>query len=393
MNCLIADSPPSIDCEPCTELHCYLPEYYDLQCDLGFFITVDFLYWYARENNLVWSTKAVVQTYDNIKGVASPLRHLYLNSHWNPGIRCGIGKTIGCDGWDLYLNWLYTHNTMANSAHFSWDGNPIPDIDQKALYNPWAYGSWFAQSFWQNGTSSWQLNFDLMDFELGRKYWVSPSFTMRPLGGLRGTWLHTRFRVKTDSTLPTVIQFDPALLTTTKFVPVFQENANFIRNTYWGIGLLAGLQSSWEICDKLFIFGSCSGSFVCGRFFGSNIVKAHFQGMLISPENGETPQEFSMKNHENEAFHRMQAMLDLALGLHWENYWFCNRLCTSLDISWEYHYWPNFGLRHQTTGSFNDDTLPLLNFNANINSYYLTDSQVVTDLVLGGLVIRGRVDF
>lgn len=377
MNCHIADSP-----EPCTELHCYLPEYYDLECDLGFFVSVDFLYWYARENNLAWGTKAVVQNFDYIKGVVSPRRHLYLNAHWNPGIRCGIGKNLGCDGWDLFLNWLYTHNIMKHSAHFSWDENPIPAIDQAALYNPWAYGSWFTQSFWQNGTSIWQLNFDLLDFELGRKFWVSPRFTLRPFGGIRGTWLHTRFRVKTDSTLPSFAQLSPGL-TTTQFVPSFQENSNFIRNTYWGVGLLAGLQPSWAICENLFIFGSFSSSFVYGRFFGSNVVKAHFRGVLISPENIERPTEFSHKNHEKEGFHRMQAILDLAFGFHFEKHWLCNRLSTSLDLSWEYHYWPNFGLRHQTTGSVNDA----------VNSYYLTDNQVVTDLILAGLTIRGRVDF
>ncbi len=371
----------------------YPPQDYHLQCDWGLFLTVDFLYWYANESNLVWGSKTKVKNFGGLKGVAAPIRHFHFDTEWSPGVRFGIGKNIGCDDWDLFLNWLYIHNSATDSAHFPWGENPIPDIGQDAIYNPWAYGSWFNESFWQNGTSSWALNFDLMDFELGRKLWLSPCFTLRPFAGLRGTWLHTRYRIKTNSAMPGFTQFNPALITTAQFIPFFQENANFIRNNYWGIGLLGGLQPTWAICNNLFIFGSWGGSLVWGRFFGSNLVRARFQGVLISPGDGEIPREFSLKNHEKEGFHRIQAMLDLALGLHWEASWFCQRLSTSLDVSWEYHYWPNFGLRHQTTGSFTDDTLSVLNIHDHSNTYFQTDSQLVTDLTLGGLVIRGRIDF
>jgi len=307
------------------EENCYPPQYYQPECDLGVFLTVDFLYWYASESDLVWATKI-----KNDNGVI-PTRHLHFDPDWSAGVRFGIGRNFGCDGWDLFLNWTYLHNTATDSA-------------KDNIFNPWAYGDWFAQSVWQNGTSTWQLNFDVMDFELGRKFWLSPCFTLRPFGGLRGTWLHTRYRVRTNSSFPTS----------------FQENASFIRNNYWGIGLLGGLQPSWAICDSVFLFSGFGGSLVWGRFWGSTSNTALFQ-------------ELSLKNHEKEGFHRMQAMFDLALGVHWEEDWFCQRLTTSLDVSWEYHYWPNFGLRNQSQGSFHN--------------------QVITDLSLSGLVVRARFDF
>lgn len=356
----------------------YPPQSYQLQCNFGLFLSIDFLYWFAKESDLVWATKTTVKRFDDIKGAATPIRHLHFDTKWGPGIRIGIGKNFTCDGWDLLLNWLYLHNTSNDAAHFSWEGNPIPDIGQMALYNPWAYGSWYTESFWQTGISIWQLNFDLMHFELGRKFWLSPCFTLRPFGGLTGTWLHTRYRVRTSSTTP---GFTP--LVPNEFAPSFQMNRNFIRNTYWGVGLLAGLQPSWAICNTLSIFGSCSGSLVWGRFFGSNVVKARFRGTVLFPNIGEIPKEFSLKNHEKEGFHRMQPMLDLALGLHWEDHWCSHRFSTSVDLSWEYHYWPNFGLRHQTTGAIHDA----------LNTYYTTDSELKTDLSLGGLVVRGRIDF
>jgi len=40
----------------CIDCECYTPAFYDLQCDWGLFLSVDLLYWYARETNLNYAT-------------------------------------------------------------------------------------------------------------------------------------------------------------------------------------------------------------------------------------------------------------------------------------------------------------------------------------------------
>lgn len=378
------------DSSPCVA---YPPQYHMLQCDWGIFLTFDFLYWYAREHDLVWAAEAIVKDFGGMKGVASPKRSYHLDAEWSPGIRIGIGYNMPCDGWDLYINWMYLHNASDDSADFSWDGNPIPDIGQSAIFNPWVYGSWFTHSFWQNGKTRWSLNFDQMDLELGRKFWLSPCFTLRPYGGLRGTWLYTIFRVLTESTFPGFTQINPDLLRRSQFIPFFQSNFNKFWNTFWGVGLLGGLQPNWAICSNFILYGNFSGSLVWGRFFESNTTFATLQGVIISNENEQTPREVHLRNDANAGFHRMQGMLDLAIGLRWEERWCCNRFSTALDIGWENHYWMNYGLRYQNTGSFEDETLRLLNISDNANSYYLTENALTSDLTLAGLVIRLRVDF
>ena len=47
--------------------------------------------------------------------------------------------------------------------------------------------------------------------------------------------------------------------------------------------------------------------------------------------------------HATRNFAKMSAILDLALGLRWEEQWCCYRYMTALDIGWEHHIWINHG--------------------------------------------------
>ncbi|NGX59140.1 MAG: hypothetical protein KR126chlam3_00287 [Chlamydiae bacterium] len=44
--------------------------------------------------------------------------------------------------------------------------------------------------------AKWQLDFHSIDLEIGRKYWLSKCFNLRPYAGLRGAWTKTTFRTQ-----------------------------------------------------------------------------------------------------------------------------------------------------------------------------------------------------
>ena len=199
-----------------------------------------------------------------------------------------------------------------------------------SIHGPIPAGS--PDSLWEEGHARWAFNYDLMDLELGKKFWVSSCFTLRPYTGLRGTWMHTRLHVDTESS-------------------GFLENRSLIKNHYWGVGLLGGLQPSWFFCRCLSLFGNVSGALVWGKFWGESRVRGSIG-------------QFNLFNKEKDAFYRMQGMLDLGIGLHWEESWCCNRFSTFVEAGWENHIWFNFGLHHPSSG-------PL-----------------ISDLELGGLVVR-----
>ncbi len=144
----------------CIDCECYTPAFYDLQCDWGFFIDGEFLYWYARETNLSYALKIQskekrkvseeTQVFIGAQLVFAPQTYEHLSTKWDPGFRVGVGFNSECDGWDYRLNWTYFHNKKSNSISVSPDyittventtanvPNPFfADNQEFLLLNPW----------------------------------------------------------------------------------------------------------------------------------------------------------------------------------------------------------------------------------------------------------------
>lgn len=88
-------------------------------------------------------------------------------------------------------------------------------------------------------------------------------------------------------------------------------------------------------------------------------------------------------NSYKERFSNMATLLDLGLGLRWEETWCCNRYRTSFDLGWENHIWYDTANRVITFGSdIESSTQTFTGFVDNIGN-----------LLYGGLVARFRFDF
>lgn len=369
--CCVPEPKKCIDCE------CYTPQYYDLQCDWGAFFTVDFLYWYARESNLAYASKvqSLITTTD-IPDVQSqifvPKTYEHLDTAWDPGVRVGLGWNSCCDGWDTYLHWTYFQNNKNAStsvpSNFGFS-DFIPGNGEFALLNPWLnaslHGPHDAQIF-DAISAKWRLRFNNIDLEFGRKYWLSKCFTLRPYTGLRGAWTNTRFstnsfRQPSNSTLS-------------------QEFQNQFTNKYWGVGFIGGLQPNWHFCSNFILFANFDGSLIWG--------KAEMNGYESQTETEDSLLTNSYSNSANDNFFKMQAILDLALGLRWEETWCCDRYRTTLDLGWEHHIWLNHNTRTKTMDYFQLDEGTSFLANG-----YRTFTEETTDTMFGGFVLRARFDF
>lgn len=411
--CCVPQPKKCIDCE------CYNPQYYDLQCDWGMFFTADFLYWYARETNIDYSYSRTFfnqpTSIADVRQYGFPTKHHYVKSEWKPGFRVGLGMNMECDGWDLYANYTWFHNhshsravgvtLLASAPDAAFEVNGLTDVVQ-----PWA--SQFNENPAQplafpSITGKWSLIFNQIDLELGRKYWVSKCMTLRPYLGLRGAWNHTNFTVIGQTVDPTTFTaFDPNTgITQTQgnFVAV---NNNRFKNEFWGVGLLGGLQpefmlGDWCGCGNFSIYGNFEGSLIWGDLKARNAVQflSSFDQTLTGPGVNITQTIARRANPvEKDKFSRMQGILDLGLGLRWEEHWCCDRYSTSIDLGWEHHYWFEYGVYHRPIGGFadashtpNGGTAPP--FTGVIFSGDLGDTNIVSNLGFGGLVIRARFDF
>lgn len=372
--CCVPKPKKCIDCE------CYVPSYYDLQCDWGASINVDFLYWYASETNLAYAGEIFATDFlvgANTTRVSAPTAYEYINAQWKPGFRIGLGWNMECDGWDSNLNWTYYHNKASNHtsvADFGTTANPtLPLAGQVALINPWTnlgFAAIFGKTF-DNIKAKWSLNFNQIDWELGRQYWLSKCFTLRPFAALRGAWTKSTFKT-TSSRTP-----EAGGAGTTSFKDRFT-------NRVWGVGFLAGIQPNWFICENFAIFANMDAALLWGKF------QPKKKESYTAKTGDTTVVTLDYVNNMSSHFFMMQPVIDVALGLRWIETWCCDRFRTALDLGWEHHVWFDFNHRMKTNNLFaiTEGTAPTTQ-----SAHPIGFAEATGNVGMGGLVVRLRFDF
>lgn len=362
--CCVPKPPKCIDCE------CYVPQHYDMSCDCGWFVSVDFLYFYGRETNLPYAARSVgVETVSTGSTLAFGTNSLsYVDGSWDPGVRVGLGWKSECDGWDLSFFWTYYKNNSKNSTSGTLkalgDSYAVGDV---VLASPWIQGSGFTGYASMSG--KWDFKFNSFDLEFGRRYWLSKCFDLRPYFGLRGAWGETDFRVSGSGV-------DTLFGSTTSSYVDFENNN-------WGAGFIGGLQPVWHFSDCFSLYSNFDMSLIWGRRkvkTSSNSTRTTADGVVDS----------TLPFRSNSDNYGMQSALDMGLGFRYENCYCDNQYRFALDLGWEHHIWLNYNERFVdtvigTVGQTFDNGGP----STVTSATDLTDH----DVGFGGFVLRVRFDF
>lgn len=297
------------------------------------FLFGDLLVWNAHENGLNIGVKN--------KGSSSNLSNAKtkrVHGKWNPGFRAGIGYNTMHDGWDVKLTWLrYTDNGRKNSSSHS--GQYI----FPSLINPGEYTG-PARSM----SSKWNLGLNQLDLDLGREFFVSKWLTMRPHFGLRTDWVR--------QTLKAEYKNFPLVTNTT------EANAK-LKDHWWGLGLEGGLDTQWGLGYGWSIFGNLTGSILYG-----------FHHIKDTTKSKPTGVEFvNLKDR----FRVSHPILDLEMGLRWDNMFSNDRFHLGLQIGWEHHIY------------FSQNQFPFFIDDVSIGNYVANQG----DLTLQGWTFSARFDF
>jgi len=382
---------PPVCCE------CYLPNYYDLQCDAGVYLYGDFLYWYAKEDNL--STCMTVQGNANALGVATSgitgqntiLNLVEVNqmeTKWDPGFRVAIGYNFDHDGWDLEANYTWYRNrhrhivsvpgfSLLNTSATIVESSFFPGNGQLALIDPWlnntflnttAGGGGNLPFLFEKVSSLWKLDFEQIDLELGRKVWLGQYTAIRTYAGVRGALFSTKF-------------FNVAYNLAPNDSYNWNNFSDRFKDTVWGVGILGGIQPEWHFARSFMLFSNLDAALLWGKF---NIRKDEDYASFGT--NG--VQTINYHNTSRNIFFKMQAVLDVALGLRWEGTW-CSKVRTALDLAWENHIWFDVNHKYKIGPAFVGG-LPVggsrpIGFN--------TYEEEESNLMMGGPVARFRIDF
>lgn len=248
----------------------------------GLFFQADLLFWQARENGLAYaviaSTPLVLDLLPSNLEIKEP------EFEWDFGFRIGLGYGGQSDGWDIGAQW----------TRFFSDARDLGSISSQKFFLPiWAHPNFNAFSFdpIRITEAHWQLHFNEIDAGVGRGFYVSKYFTVRPFAGPSAVWIHQHYHIEYEQP-----PLDP--------IPAL-ANKIHLKNAFFGIGAQVGCDLSFHLTRPLSLFTRASGAIYAGRF--------------------EIRRKESFRSITNEGFnvshnlHAGRAATALEMGLSWEH--------------------------------------------------------------------------
>ncbi|MEI8300793.1 MAG: Lpg1974 family pore-forming outer membrane protein [Chlamydiota bacterium] len=222
------------------------------QTENGWAISADFLFWFPSEElSTIWAS--VISVGSNTSSWAVP----GFNFKWDYGFRIGAGYDFKYDQWDtaLYWTWFRTETSHTISS--------APD----AIINPEFDAAFLTKNNAQSLKGDWSLLFNMIDWELGRNYWVSKGLSLRPFLGIKGGWIHQSIHAN----------YYNLTIGNTLTSHVGKEH---LKNNFWGIGPSGGINTKWKVRNFkshfLHLFGDFSfatmwGSWTCADVYKSTV--------------------------------------------------------------------------------------------------------------------------
>ena len=227
-----------------------------------------------------------------------------------------------------------------------------------------------AQGSIASGSAKARLNFNVLDWELGRWFYISDSISIRPHTGLKGSWISLK-------------ETDNYVRRTETLLPVFTSYSVKNTNKSWAVGPSAGIKSNWyfgsgntiDPCDghvrsrpHFSIFGDFSGALMYSHFKNK-----HSEGS-VGPA---TATAFGFNpSHLNRNL--LVPVLTGFMGLAYDTCFNCDKFHLGIRLGYELQYWFRQNQRFD------------INENVVLPRYNRTTGE---DLALQGMTLDIRFDF
>jgi len=281
-----------------------------------FYLTADFIYWKTmQEGTHYTTTNASTPPNDplanNPKGKSKVVGY-----SWNPGFKVGIGLNLCHGDWDVFAQytWLRPKNSESSSG-------PIVSFD------------FFANTSsikTKRVAAKWKLDFDVIDVELGRNFYLNHTLTMRPFIGLKGTWQDYKETIVT-SREDYSLESDFGGFA----VPVSGPQTDTHSSNISGIGFRGGLNLAWYMSKNWSIFGNLAWSILSTKYsdlkYTSEIANVSTNTKTVTDNVKRTNGNYTNK-----------FVGETEIGLRWELWFSNNDYHFSVQAGWEQQTWINW---------------------------------------------------
>lgn len=271
-----------------------------LNCDSRFWVQGEILVWKHQMLDTLDAYAEVARANDSLLADRRQ-RDKYVECDWLPGVRVGLGYKIPCDTLDVLGLFTYVPGHGAKKERSS-----RPNLGIGTYFGIHENDSTGVEDF------DVELNSNLYigDLELGRHFFVTPGFDVRPFVGLRGIYHNSKANNRIEN------EFEMGLLT------LVRGDLTKIDNIF-GIGIRFGLNTLWGVTERWAVYMNWAAA------------------MLGTSSSHETNLSYTVATGANEAdvhnlfgsptvekqsfpFGDCEITNELALGIQYD-YFFCNR--------------------------------------------------------------------
>lgn len=288
--------------------------------------------------------------------------NLAMPNSYHPGFRVTLQGSPNNNDWSFgarYL-WFYgSDNRVATTSKRNYFQNPVSTTETDLIFLQ--YG--FAVDLDTTRVSAdWTQRYQLGDLFFSRNYAVNKHLKLCPYAGARGTWQTKRAVFNYGHNVPLTL-VDGSYETPPYELRVTQEN------NHWGLGLVAGLDSTWYFNKYVSIYGGFGLSGLWMRQTPQMQVRLTYVGS--DPSGEANPEDLNyiypvtsalVANQNGERLSHLQAMFDYALGLRLETGFSEDKYHVAVQVGWEGQYWPNQVLMLRPTDKTVTIATPMLDY-------------------------------
>lgn len=301
-------------------------------------ISASFIYWTAREDHLGFAYREPVQGISSGTTVTSKSHVKHPDWNFRPGFKIAVGYLYDHDGWDVLgeYTWLRVRDTKESLS--------ANDLSTQRIQGIWPFSINIDDP--TSVQTLWQLDFNVVDLELGRNFFISRYLKLRPHFGLKGTWQDQHYHVAAlglSDNIPSIVMDKHKL-------------------DYWGVGIRTGLDTAWHFSRCFSLYGEVSASLLWERF------EAEEKTDIAPLEVGDAEPLTAL--YVGNDIRAVRPVVELTLGLRWETWFCCEHYHFSIEAGWEEQWWSDQ--------------------NQLFDAYQETRQG---DLSLHGLTLKARIDF
>lgn len=247
--------------------------------------------------------------------------------NWDSGFRVGLGYNFPCDKWGMIFVWTHYRTAIDSrlNGSASIDESGSTDLLNAKIPAPYFIMGDYLEPFFYCRTaeigSKWTFQFNQVDLDFFRDFYVGCALSLRPYAGLRSIFLAQKINVSGRYNV------HPNADLIYKTLDIEQR----LLSEFKGFGIKGGLKSNWEFFCGLSLYGDVGLSAVYSCF--TTMHRSEFIGVANSLQTPKT----ALTHEIPYDFNELKVFADFALGLEWRRPFNCNQNVFHFRLGWEHH--------------------------------------------------------